>query len=68
MKKATHKGIRGILAKVRAADWEVRETKKGWLLLNPDGVGKVTIHGSPSDRRAILNIEQDLRNQGFKEA
>lgn len=34
------------------------------MLLAPNGTGKVTVHGTPSDVRALRNTISGLRRQG----
>jgi len=46
--------------------WRTQTTKDGLQLFAPDGVAIVTIHGTPSDRRAIKNAISRLRRHGFQ--
>jgi hypothetical protein len=34
------------------------------MLLAPNGTGKVSVHGTPSDWRALRNTISDLRREG----
>ena len=45
--------------------WTVTETRNGWKICPPDkSIPCYTIHGSPSDHRAIKNITAALRRMG----
>ncbi len=44
--------------------WISRPTKDGVMLLAPNGTGKVSVHGTPSDWRALRNTISDLRREG----
>ena len=57
-----------LVEQVRAQGWQVKETKKGFMMYPPDkSLSGVAVHGSPSDRRASANIRSELRKRGFKE-
>lgn len=53
--------FREILKELDSQNIEYVPTKKGWLIKSPDGKGLVTIHGTPSDHRALKNAVADLR-------
>lgn len=45
--------------------WRVVETKAGWMLYPPDKtLDPITVHGTPSDRRAWQNTLSRLRRAG----
>lgn len=48
-----------------AQGWVARPTKKGVMFLSPDGRSKVMVHGTPSDRRALLNARAAFRAGGL---
>lgn len=60
------KEIKALLAEADKQGWRVNETKDGWQLFAPDGVNIVTIHGTPSDHRALANTVTRLRRYGFE--
>lgn len=45
--------------------WRVDRTTDGWQLKAPDGVFIETIHGTPSDWRAIRNSISRMRRSGL---
>lgn len=53
-----------VLQAAREQGWSVRPTKDGVMLLAPNGTGKVTVHGTPSDFRALRNTIGALRREG----
>lgn len=59
------KWIRKVTKKARAQGWEVKETKKGLMFLAPNGEDIVTVHGTPSDHRAIKNAEAEFKRAGL---
>lgn len=46
--------------------WRSETTRDGLQLFAPGRVGIVTIHGTPSDPRAIKNAISRLRRHGFQ--
>lgn len=62
---AASKDWRKIEAELRRQGWTERPTRKGAMWLAPDGVGKVTVHRTPSDRRTLANTLAELRRAGF---
>lgn len=46
--------------------FQVKETKKGWLIHTPNGQGSVTIHRTPSDHHAPKNARARLRRYGLE--
>lgn len=59
---------RKLVKALQEQGWRVEPTKKGhFLAYAPDGVGLVTIPGTPSDSRSLRNTISDLRKHGFKE-
>lgn len=47
-----------------AQGWRLRPVKKGLMLLAPNMIGKVTVHRTPSDHRALDNIIAKMRTEG----
>lgn len=44
----------------------VKPTRKGWMIYPPDKAKQpVTVHKTPSDRRAWANMISELRRSGF---
>jgi len=46
--------------------WRVKQTKKGYLLLDPSGQHKEQVHMTPSDPRGLCNSLSRMRRFGFK--
>lgn len=46
--------------------WKVKPTRKGEMLLAPDGVTSVQWHHTPSDHRALDNMVAKMRRAGFE--
>lgn len=57
---------RALVRQAEEQGFTVKEKKKGWLLLTPNGQGSVMIHKTPSDHRALKNELARLRRYGFK--
>lgn len=53
-----------VLSAAKEQGWSLRETKDGVMLLAPNGTGKVTVHGTPSDWRALRNTISAMRREG----
>lgn len=53
-----------VLRAAQEQGWRIRPTTDGVMLLAPNGTGKVTVHGTPSDFRALRNTISDLRREG----
>jgi hypothetical protein len=64
--KTLSKEARAIVREAEAQGFTVKEKKKGWMLLTPNGQGAVMIHKTPSDHRALKNELARLRRYGFK--
>lgn len=61
-----NKELKKLLRELKSCGWEIKETKKGYLLFPPDKkAGAVAIHKTPSDRRAWANMLSELRRHGF---
>ena len=55
-----------IIHRAKAAGWRVEVAGSGhYQFKSPDGEGLVTVSRTPSDYRALLNIESDLRRAGL---
>ena len=46
--------------------WRVKETRKGEMLLAPDGQTSVLWHHTPSDHRALDNTVAKMKQAGFE--
>ena len=60
------KEARTLVRQAEEQGFTVKEKKKGWLLLTPNGQGSVMIHKTPGDHRALKNELARLRRYGFK--
>jgi hypothetical protein len=65
MGAADKKQLKKILREAENQGWRVKETKKGYMLLAPDKVNKVTLHKTASDHRALDNALSLMRDYGF---
>jgi hypothetical protein len=54
-----------LLRAVEAQGGTIRKIKSGYQVLAPNGIDIVTLHGTPSDRRAFANAVAELRRAGF---
>lgn len=60
------KELRKLFKALESRGAEIRETKKGWMVIPLDETKAiVTIHGTPSDRRAWNNMISELRRSGL---
>ena len=59
------KDIRKLVKAAERHGWRVVDRGQRWLCYSPDGETIVTVHKTPSDRRAILNARAELRKGGF---
>lgn len=59
------KRIKALLADLERQGATIKPTTKGWQVLCPAG-GIVTLHGSPSDRRAENNLRAEIRKRGLE--
>jgi hypothetical protein len=66
MGKQIPKEYREIVAEAVRQEWRVEETKKGFRLLAPNGVGAVTFDTTESDSRAVRNTVARMRHHGFE--
>ncbi|MGE4425014.1 MAG: hypothetical protein AB7G37_01015 [Solirubrobacteraceae bacterium] len=46
-------------------DASFKQIKGGWVILHPDGDGRVTVHMTNSDHRALKNTVANARQAGF---
>jgi len=53
-----------VLEAAQEQGWRIRPTRDGAMLLAPNGSGKVTVHGTPSDWRALRNAISEMRREG----
>lgn len=61
-----HKDWKRVVEAAVEQRWRVEPTTDGWQLKAPDGITIVTIHGTPSDHRAIQNTISRMRRSGFQ--
>ena len=59
------KEFRELLDAVEEQGGTIRRIKSGYQVLAPNGVDIVTLHGTPSDRRALANAAAEPRRAGF---
>lgn len=62
-----HKEIREIIEEAERQGWRAKLLKSGHtMMLAPDGIGKATLPGSPSDHHGLRNALSRMRQSGFK--
>lgn len=61
-----NKDLKRFLAEAEAQGFRPKQLRSGTMYLAPDGVGKVTVHSTPSDVRAFNNMVAEFRRQGMK--
>jgi hypothetical protein len=54
-----------LLRAVEAQGGTIKRIKSGYQVFAPNGIDIVTVHGTPSDRRALANAVAELRRAGF---
>jgi hypothetical protein len=59
------KEFKELLSAVEAQGGTLRRIRNGYQVLAPNGTDIVTLHGTPSDRRALANAVAELRGAGF---
>jgi len=59
------KDIRKLVQEAERQGWRIEDRGKLWLCKSPNGTMIVTVHKTPSDRRAIHNTLSLLRKGGF---
>lgn len=57
--------LKALLASMEEQGATVRRTSNGFQIMCPAG-GIVTIHGTPSDHRALRNVRADVRRAGME--
>jgi predicted RNA binding protein YcfA (HicA-like mRNA interferase family) len=63
----SRKDLKKLLAAALRQGWRVELGRGGhFKLYAPDGVGRVTISGTPGDRRAFNNTVARMRRHGFE--
>lgn len=60
------KEVRELVKAAKKQGWRVKQTKKGYLLLDPSGQHKEQVHMTPSDPRGLCNSLSRMRRFGFK--
>jgi hypothetical protein len=63
---SSRKDVKKLFAAAQAQGWRVEVGRGHFKLYAPDGVGRVTISGTPSDRRALANAIAYMRRHGFE--
>lgn len=60
------KDLKKVFTSLEAQGWRIEPRKNGWFAYPPDkSKSIVTIHGTPSDRRAWDNMMAALRRSGY---
>lgn len=59
------KRIRALLAGLEEQGAVIVRIRDGWQVRCPNG-GIITVHGSPSDRRAEMNLRSEVRKRGMR--
>jgi hypothetical protein len=54
-----------LLRAVKAQGGTIKKIKSGCQVFAANGIDIVTVHGTPSDRRALANAVAELRRAGF---
>lgn len=62
----TTKEINKLIREAQKQGWRVKDKKKGYMLLAPDGEHSVMVHKTPSDHRWLDNTVTLMRQYGFK--
>lgn len=62
MKYCSAKDINALVRQLVLSGWAFRRGGKHGRLTAPIGRPTLTVPSSPSDRRALLNFRQDIRN------
>lgn len=62
---STHKRTMAILAGLDDQGATIKRTSRGWQVLGPNG-GIATLHNTPSDHRAELNLRSIIRKMGLE--
>ncbi len=55
------RNFRPILNDMLESGWRTKKAKKGVIFLAPNGIGAITVHKTPSDRRAAANFRAEVR-------
>jgi hypothetical protein len=63
---SSRKELKKLLAAAQAQGWRVEIGRGHFKLYAPDGIGRVTISGTPSDRRAFANTIAYTRRHGVE--
>lgn len=61
------KDQREVVENLLSLGWTFKKGSRGLKMYDPDGIFRVTIHSSPSDRRALKNLIGVIRQRsGFR--
>lgn len=66
MARKLGRGYKQLIKAAEAEGWTLKQTKKGYTMLHPNGKDSVGFHGTPSDHRALMNARGDFRRAGVK--
>lgn len=60
------KDMRGPVEELLSLGWTYKKGGQGIKLYDPEGIYRVTVHHSPSDRRALANLHGSIRQSGWR--
>lgn len=60
------KEVRELVKAAKRQGWRVKQTKEGYLLLDPSGRHKELLHQTPSDPRGLRDSLSRMRRFGFE--
>lgn len=60
------KAFKALLVSLERQGCTVKQVKAGYLVLFPDNKGSVTLHRTPSDHRAIMNMRSRIKRAGLE--
>ena len=66
MSRKLGRGYKQLIKAAEKEGWTLKQTKKGYTMLHPNGKDTVGFHGTPSDHRALMNARGDFRRAGVK--
>lgn len=57
-------GYKKLIKAAESEGWTLEQTKNGYVMKHPNGTDTVGFHGTPSDKRALMNARGDFRRAG----
>ena len=60
------KEVKELVRAAKKQGWRVRETTKGYLLFDPSGRHKESVHKTPSDWRSLRHSLSRMKRYGFE--